>query len=1077
MVVRSTGRAIHHTSKAVHRLVAVAFGLLVVASCLLAVAAWRLAQNPIDLGAWSDRLRGTLVDDTSPIQISFGGVFLAWEGFHKGVDYPLDLRLSDIIIADQAGRRLIAAPAAHLTFSLAGLLLGRVVPRTIEVDHAQVVATREAGGAIDIGGNPVGGDGPGSAAIDLPRIRAQLSRPASSDHGRTHGLFDQLRRAHFRDADVTFVDQESGLVVRSSDMNLDLIRGRAGHIRGLVQAPLSIGGQQTDLAVEADWAVGSDAHLNVKLASFRPADVSALPASVAFMARIDAPVSFGAKIRLDPQFHPNHMSADIRLGPGQIKVARGSVPVRSGVISLSGTPDEITLTQGHFDVGHSSEGNPELVDITGTLAHEADRLSASLTLGVDQIDIADLPRLWPAGIADGSRPWIVKNVTAGIATHGTASFVIEADDTLREIALTQASGDLEGSNATFTWIDNVPPIQEADFHLHLVDPDTLDIGISSARQRIRGGGPDLLIKGGQMRITGLAQRDQAGVIHTRVEGSVASALSLLKEPRLHLLSSHPIALKTAGGDASARLDFQFPLEDKLEIDDVQIHADAHLSKVRLLDIAGGQNLDDGAFDLGVDKDSLSLKGQGTVAAVPVMFDGTMSFDAGPPDQVVQKIAATAQPNGAELDAAGLPVTDFLTGPVPLTVVVIERRNGAGSVAINGDLTLATLAIDPLAWRKPSGNIASASATLLMSHDRLTKIDRIAVRGDGLQLTGSADLAAGRLRRLLLDTIRLGRTQGRGTIRLGSNGQVAVVLQGDQIDLSPKLTEKPSGPDKPDAAPATMPDWTLDASFDHAILANGERADNLLVKATGGGSAISLLDIVGETQENPGRPGAGFAIKIERQAGAKRHLLVEAKDAGRFLRGADAVRGTQSGRLVIDGTLDGLSGVQPLAGTATLDNVVIKRSPALGKLLQAITVYGLVAALRESGMKFSHVVIPFHYDGSNLNLDQAHAYNSSLGLTADGRINLSSGQTALTGTIVPAYFFNSMLGKLPLVGKLFSPEKGGGVFAARFAISGRIDDPDISINPVSALTPGFLRGIFDVPNKVPPGKEPASAPMR
>ena len=122
------------------------------------------------------------------------------------------------------------------------------------------------------------------------------------------------------------------------------------------------------------------------------------------------------------------------------------------------------------------------------------------------------------------------------------------------------------------------------------------------------------------------------------------------------------------------------------------------------------------------------------------------------------------------------------------------------------------------------------------------------------------------------------------------------------------------------------------------------------------------------------------------------------------------------------------------------------------------------------MMFSHIVAPFQYDGAGLNVDEAHAYNSSLGLTANGRINLSSGQVSLVGTIIPAYFFNSMLGQLPLVGKLFSPEKGGGVFAARFSVDGMIDDPSISLNPVSALTPGFLREIFSVFDRSPPGKD-------
>jgi hypothetical protein len=38
--------------------------------------------------------------------------------------------------------------------------------------------------------------------------------------------------------------------------------------------------------------------------------------------------------------------------------------------------------RGGFDVTHSPEGNPELVDIGGTVVHKADRLTASLTLGL-----------------------------------------------------------------------------------------------------------------------------------------------------------------------------------------------------------------------------------------------------------------------------------------------------------------------------------------------------------------------------------------------------------------------------------------------------------------------------------------------------------------------------------------------------------------------------------------------------------------------------------------------------------------------------------------------------------------------
>ena len=1039
-----------------HWLLGLGTALLVIVSCLLAGAAWRLAQGPINLGPWSDRVRAALVDDASPVRVSFNGLFLEWEGFHEGVDHPLDLRLSNLTIADPAGRRLISAPDAHLTFSLAGLLFGRVVPRAIEVDRAKIAVSREIGGAIDLGSDLRGGN---SASLDLKQLGEQLSRPASTDHGRSRGLFDQIRRAHFRNTEVTFLDKQSGLTALTSDMDVDLVRAANGHLRGLIRAPLSVGDQKTGLRAEANWASDSGVRLDVSLTAIRPAGLAPLPLDLSFLEKVDVPVLLTGAVSFDRHFKPYSANADLLVGQGRIHLGQGSIPVRSGTIVVSAGPNEVTIERCHLDLAHTPEGAPELVDLKGTIAHAADRLSASLTLGLGPVDIADLPRLWPKGIADGARGWVIGNVMAGMTTPGNASLVIEADDSLRNIVLTKAVADLGGSNGTFTWIDNMPPVEQTDFELHLLDPDTLDIHLTSGHQRVRTGGPDVLIGDSQMRITGLSLPDQAAVIRTKVAGSVASVLSLLKEPRLHLLSAHPIAIKTGGGEVSAIMDFRFPLNNNLEIDDVDIHADAHVTKLRLLDVAAGQGIDDGIFDLGIDKTGLSLKGQGSVAAVPVTVNGSMSFNPGPPEQIVQKFAMTGQPDAKKLDAAGLHVTDLLDGPVPLTVAVIERRNGEGSVSISGDLTLATLTVGPLAWSKSSGTTASASATLLMAHDRLTKIDKIVASSDGMLLSGSADLADGHVRTVQLDTLRLGQTQGRGAIHLEANKPLAVVLQGDQIDLVPKLTAKAPAGANQEAPPATAPSWTLDARFKTALLANGERAADMLVKAAGEGETIRLLDAVGASYASSSQASSGFSIKIGPRNGT-RHLLVDAKDAGGFLRGVDAVRVIRSGHLTVDGVLAKPSGLYPLVGTATIDNVIVGNSPFLGKLLQAITLYGLVDVLRGPGMQFSHVIMPFHYDGANLGVDNAHAYNPSLGLTMNGRVSLASGHTAMTGTIVPAYFFNSMLGRLPLVGKLFSPETGGGVFAARFAINGQIDDPTISINPVSALTPGFLRGIFD-----------------
>ena len=112
-----------------------------------------------------------------------------------------------------------------------------------------------------------------------------------------------------------------------------------------------------------------------------------------------------------------------------------------------------------------------------------------------------------------------------------------------------------------------------------------------------------------------------------------------------------------------------------------------------------------------------------------------------------------------------------------------------------------------------------------------------------------------------------------------------------------------------------------------------------------------------------------------------------------------------------------------------------------------------------GLVFSRLVAPFVLTPDALTLTDARAFSASLGMTAKGRILLDERTAKVEGTIVPAYMFNALLGHLPVVGRLFSPESGGGVFAATFRVQGKLADPQVSVNPLAALTPGFLRGIF------------------
>jgi AsmA-like C-terminal region len=219
--------------------------------------------------------------------------------------------------------------------------------------------------------------------------------------------------------------------------------------------------------------------------------------------------------------------------------------------------------------------------------------------------------------------------------------------------------------------------------------------------------------------------------------------------------------------------------------------------------------------------------------------------------------------------------------------------------------------------------------------------------------------------------------------------------------------------------------------------------------------FSHLLVKGLTQEH-----APFELRIAPEAG-RRRLSATASNAGDLLRALGILDAIQGGTMAIRGSYDDNNPDHTLSGDAKLENFRVVGAVGLGKVLQAMTLYGMVDVLRGPGLGFTTLVAPFRLNDKALELTEARAFSPSLGLTAKGQIDMIDDNIDMEGTIVPAYFFNSLLGNVPLIGRLFSPEQGGGVFAASYSMHGKLSDPKVTVNPLAALTPGFLRGLFGI----------------
>jgi hypothetical protein len=85
--------------------------------------------------------------------------------------------------------------------------------------------------------------------------------------------------------------------------------------------------------------------------------------------------------------------------------------------------------------------------------------------------------------------------------------------------------------------------------------------------------------------------------------------------------------------------------------------------------------------------------------------------------------------------------------------------------------------------------------------------------------------------------------------------------------------------------------------------------------------------------------------------------------------------------------------------------------------------------------------------------------SQVGLTVEGRVDLAREQLDLEGTVVPFYGLNWALGKIPLVGPFLAGRGGEGAFAVTYGVEGAMAEPDVWVNPLSVLAPGFIRDLF------------------
>ena len=330
-----------------------------------------------------------------------------------------------------------------------------------------------------------------------------------------------------------------------------------------------------------------------------------------------------------------------------------------------------------------------------------------------------------------------------------------------------------------------------------------------------------------------------------------------------------------------------------------------------------------------------------------------------------------------------------------------------------------------------------------------------------------------LQSLECDRFRIHETDISVQGQRASSGVFHLKLKGPQFDLEPFLTHNSSS--KKDESFSLPIQVTID--FDRVRFDEQRMMTNVSGLLKNNKTEWKEFNIRGLL---PGQTNGknNFLQMIRQPTETKDKLRIQSNNAGSVLHLLNISDSTRQGQLQVLGEKYPDDSWQ---GTIQIDQFHLADAPVMTKLLSLASPFGVFDALSGQSVVFEQFQSKFVWHKGKILLENGRASGTSLGFTVNGRINRNKRTLKLQGAVLPYNAVNIFLLKIPIVGQLLGGEQGG-IWGISYTLEGSTESPEVTVNPFSALTPGFLRFIFeasieDTPEEDSFPKNQVTAPVR
>ena len=733
-------------------------------------------------------------------------------------------------------------------------------------------------------------------------------------------------------------------------------------------------------------------------------------------------------------FSARNISADM--------TPRFSAPTQVEKLDLIGHADfdtrQVTIDRGSirlFNSTHNFSGG-----ISVTEQNQVKNLKFHSTMS-GMLTPEELILLWPVNAFEAARQWIDRAILAGQLTK------IEAEVNLDESffdapALTEDRFQLRFGGDAF----DVKYMQSMPMAVGVKGEGAL-IGNHLGVEFNGGNIGSVAVHSGQVEIPVILPFGGNIIIDAEGGGEISSLMEVANNPPFEIASRYDIEPRDLIGQGDVSIQVIRPLRRVVTAEQLLYEVGGNFTGVTAPFKVGRHEIKNGEIALDINRDRVAMSGPVDIG--PWQANLSWEETLGDPSALTQ-YGLFGTINADVLDELGLASRSWFDGDAAITV----RAEGTGLdvkyAELDLELTDAELSIERI-WLKPKGQTAHMLAQLRRSSGGGYIIDNSRLTGEGIAVRGRAELDS-RLRPRYIDLteIQIDSLIDSSVQIIPDRdvGRLNIEVDAKYLDVSAwtedLFAERQSNLDVPVSFFGAVETLVLDRDY---------RVTQSEFDFSHSGEVIEAANLQALTD------GKLLNLELTTRDDKRRQVAVTIPNASKAVAAFIGLNNTTGGNLSIIATLPAAGEDGPIIGDAEMRDFKLTEAPALAQLLSIASLTGLADTLTGGSMQFDRFKLPFTVLGDDIAIRDARLYGPALGMTGNGEVNLDRRVMDFDGTIVPAYTANSFLADIPLIGKLFAQEKGGGLFALTYTVNGPFEKTQIAVNPLSALTPGFLRGIF------------------